>query len=647
MKLFLILLFIQTIANAQFRKDRIMYDGQKQLFDNEFTQAINTFNRIISYYPDNVDAYLFRGIAKYELSDKNGAEMDFLKAVELDTFRTDALYYIGILSIEKNKLPSALNNFTRAINIDDRHPQYFVSRSWVLSEIGDTANAIDDLNVAIKLNPEQDNAYINLAYLYSEKGNFDEAIRNCNKAIKIDPGNLNWRLAKGHIYQRNKNLEEAVVQYEYVLEHDSLYLQANYYLGLSFYEMEKYQKALDQFDLVLEVNSNNAMVYYYRGLVKYEMESYSDAINDFDKVLKLNTKNIYAFYARGIAKLNIDDYNGAERDFSAVIELHPLMLDAYKNRSVSRANLSDIEGFMEDRAMADTILKKGIPDFDLEDLSYMKQITSFKSDFTRVDMENESKVQYADYEIDMQPIYTISLKLPIENQYPVNSPGLGILKHAANGRFSYKIVPESELVLNEALLLALSNFTDSIASVDQLLLEYAIQKSLLLFWQNRYTESNDIIDKYYKLHTAHPLLSFIRGNNYLKLGKIIQSIEKQNYKLSELGGESSDTITNPIVLDYYNKAFQAYSKTIELNPGFYHAYYNRSEINYMLLNHLEAIFDLTLCIAQQDDFAEAYFNRALIHLIIGNRNIACRDLSIAGELGIKGAYRVIYYSCNN
>ena len=41
------------------------------------------------------------------------------------------------------------------------------------------------------------------------------------------------------------------------------------------------------------------------------------------------------------------------------------------------------------------------------------------------------------------------------------------------------------------------------------------------------------------------------------------------------------------------------------------------------------------------DFAEAYFNRGLTHLSLGDANRGIADLSKAGELGIINAYSII------
>ena len=55
----------------------------------------------------------------------------------------------------------------------------------------------------------------------------------------------------------------------------------------------------------------------------------------------------------------------------------------------------------------------------------------------------------------------------------------------------------------------------------------------------------------------------------------------------------------------------------------------------------DAITGFTRVIEQNDHFAEAYFNRGILHLLLDDTPHAIPDLSKAGELGIYQAYNII------
>ena len=54
-----------------------------------------------------------------------------------------------------------------------------------------------------------------------------------------------------------------------------------------------------------------------------------------------------------------------------------------------------------------------------------------------------------------------------------------------------------------------------------------------------------------------------------------------------------------------------------------------------------AVVDYTAAIELDDKFAEAYYNRGLARIYLGDKEQGFADLSKAGELGIYSAYNVI------
>ena len=55
----------------------------------------------------------------------------------------------------------------------------------------------------------------------------------------------------------------------------------------------------------------------------------------------------------------------------------------------------------------------------------------------------------------------------------------------------------------------------------------------------------------------------------------------------------------------------------------------------------EAADDYTKAIELNPHFAEAYYNRGLLQIYMKDTRKGCLDISKAGELGIKEAYKVL------
>ncbi len=58
--------------------------GLELLANGQYSQAISEFNRAIAANPDNFEAYVFRGKAKWCNQDLQGALVDYNRAIELD-----------------------------------------------------------------------------------------------------------------------------------------------------------------------------------------------------------------------------------------------------------------------------------------------------------------------------------------------------------------------------------------------------------------------------------------------------------------------------------------------------------------------------------------------------------------------------------
>jgi tetratricopeptide (TPR) repeat protein len=84
-----------------------------------------------------------------------------------------------------------------------------------------------------------------------------------------------------------------------------------------------------------------------------------------------------------------------------------------------------------------------------------------------------------------------------------------------------------------------------------------------------------------------------------------------------------------------------YDQVLRLQPDFVFAKYNKANILCAQHEYKDAISYYTQAIEIDADFAEAYFNRGLTFVYIGENEKGLADLSKAGELGIYQAYNLI------
>ncbi len=75
-------------------------------------------------------------------------------------------------------------------------------------------------------------------------------------------------------------------------------------------------------------------------------------------------------------------------------------------------------------------------------------------------------------------------------------------------------------------------------------------------------------------------------------------------------------------------------------------YQSRANAKQRLLDRKGALGDYNKAIKIDPHFAEAYFNRGILEIRMGDKNNACRDLYKAGELGFEEAFEAIEDYCH-
>lgn len=113
-----------------------------------------------------IQAYIERGMMKYNNSDKKGAQTDFTKAFDISKGKnTDALYKIGFVKAELGDLSGALKDYTQAIAMGDASAAVYYNRGNVLQKLGRSQESCADWRRAGEL---------------GEKLGFEALKKNCN-----------------------------------------------------------------------------------------------------------------------------------------------------------------------------------------------------------------------------------------------------------------------------------------------------------------------------------------------------------------------------------------------------------------------------------------------------------------------------------
>jgi pentatricopeptide repeat protein len=169
-------------------------------------QNIAEYSKAIELKPDNVQAYLNRGIAYCCESLYEKALADFNKAIELSPADPKAYHYRSGAEKDFNKAQLDLN---KAIELDPKfiEPRFTLARLY--SEQKDFDREIAEYSKVIEINPAYASVYYNRGCAYLDKGSFLQAINDFNKVLTLDSKHKRVYNNLAAAYYKQGNYKEA------------------------------------------------------------------------------------------------------------------------------------------------------------------------------------------------------------------------------------------------------------------------------------------------------------------------------------------------------------------------------------------------------------------------------------------------------
>lgn len=644
-KVLAILLFLAisplTGIKAQINYKHYLLMGRLDLSEEKYSDAIKNFNIAISAKPSDFEGYLLRGIAKYSLNDFTGAIDDFSKVIEIHPLYIRAYQYRGAANDQLSNYADAIADFKKAISLDPYNEELHLASGSTLMHLNKFEDAVAEFDTALIINPENSNAFISRGIAKRYLDDLDGAIEDMNKAVYYDFFNIEAVVRRGMIQIERKEYEAAIQDFNYALGFDKdnplIYFNravASLNLGDTIAALQDYEKANN-------IDQRNALTYYNRAIIYSLLEDYDVALALYNKVIEINPQNIYGYFNRGILFYKMKQWDNAEEDFTTVIELFPDFIDAWINRSVVRFEKNDIIGAEQDQLQAKSIMAFiSENDANVDSLynHYSKmdynKIINFESDFVNGNRQ-ASLIQFAD--INIKPCASIIVSLTDKNSgfYLDATLSQASESNSLPGKIAYLINdvfdPQHISLINENV----------IENIDNEALRTLLQ-GMYNFELFNYQRGEDIFKS---------LLNDPDFGLYASMNLSALQYAKAELLLNEQAYDNSIYITQKRVSNRpqtktferpdYQQSLNTLSGLLDKNKKNPFLWYNIGNIHLQMQEFNKAIDDYTNAINLEPHLAEAYYNRALTLLYLNEKELAMRDLSKAGELGINEAYVVI------
>jgi len=183
--------------------------------------SLAVINELLRQHPESAPIHALKGKLTFQAGKYAEAEEEFVRALELDPYMTDAHNYLGVTLAEQGRYAEAEEEYRLALE-DAAYPT-----------------------------PEL--VYLNLGILYATQKRDTEAIATLRRAVEINP-----RFYKGHfelaaVLDRQGQVQEAAREYEVAAPAYASVGDFHYRLGFAYFRLGHVDKARDSLNRAIAV----------------------------------------------------------------------------------------------------------------------------------------------------------------------------------------------------------------------------------------------------------------------------------------------------------------------------------------------------------------------------------------------------------
>ena len=409
----------------------------------------------------------------------------------------------------------------------------------------------------------------------------------------------------------------------------------------------------------MTLSPRDAQCYYNRGVLRQELGDYNRALEDFTQAINFAPDRIEIYYQRGMVQLQLRQWQAALQDFNTIIERYPYFLPAYYLAAQAETSLGNSREAYQLRQQAYNLEQKKD---SIQSLQTNMQIADAqpqqrdrRKEFSALAAQNQEAT-------DEENKYESDTRGTVQKHYTdvVNEPNIFLSYYATNSnanalrqtnyshvtvdnynrsmqlpaplRFTTKEMTLTADMVNQHFA-QINNLSHQIDMLEQIasprsqnnvqLCAAYIARAFEFALVQDYSSALDDVTRAILMDGSLYFAYFCRANWRYKL---------LEYKRAM--GESTESADFELMM-------RDYDYVINHLPDFSFAYYNKANMLCIQQDFKAAISYYSEAIAVDSDFAEAYFNRGLTYIYIGENEQGIADLSKAGELGIYQAYNLI------
>ncbi len=192
----------------------IFVEGLLHQMEENWLEAIASYDRALEIKPDKHEAWVNRGISLHRLGRYEEAIASYDRALEIKPDKHEAWNNRGNALAFLGRYEEAIASYERAVDIKlDKHEAWF-NRGNALAILGRYEEAFDSYDKAIDIKPDEPQYPHNKGWGYFKLGRYPESINCYDRAIAIKPDQYNSWHDKGFVQFFTSDYQAALATWQ-------------------------------------------------------------------------------------------------------------------------------------------------------------------------------------------------------------------------------------------------------------------------------------------------------------------------------------------------------------------------------------------------------------------------------------------------
>lgn len=273
--------------------ERWIEDGKRYIQQENYSAALECFEKALDVTPDDPVAHLGKGYALHFLNKRQQALTSLAEAHTQSELLSRAEHYalhlvMGAVYGKLNRPSEAISEFSSATRVDPDAVEAHRSLAEAYLENKDNVNAKKTALRAIQLDEGDYRSHIALGDANFNLRYYQDAINAYRRAVQIQSNAAKAHLMMGRSYFMLGQDREAVTAYHQALRFKTDYpVDTNYFMSLAHVRLRDFDAALEDLREALRIDPKYAYAHLQMASLYQQQGRYEDAIANTQKFVDL------------------------------------------------------------------------------------------------------------------------------------------------------------------------------------------------------------------------------------------------------------------------------------------------------------------------------------------------------------------------